>query len=109
VADILRLLVREDSEMKKSTMSLLISAAFATLAISAGPVHAQVRDERRPPQEPRYYDNVNRDYHSWNNEEDRHYRDFLNDHHRKYKAFSRLSKKQQREYWQWRHDHEDRR
>ena len=95
--------------MKKSTISLVISAAFATLSISAAPVHAQVRDERRPAQEQRYYDTVNRDYHNWNTDEDRYYRDYMNEHNRRSTAFSRLSKKQQREYWQWRHDHEDRR
>jgi len=95
--------------MTKSAMSFLISAAFATLSISAVPVHAQDRNERRAPQEQRYYDTVHRDYHNWNNDEDRFYREYMNEHHRQYKDFSHLSKKQQREYWQWRHDHEERR
>jgi len=34
---------------------------------------------------------------------------YLNEHHQKYHEFSRLKKKQQNEYWQWRHDHEDHR
>lgn len=58
--------------------------------------------------EPRFYDKSHKDYHNWNTDEDHYYRQYLNEHHRKYHAFSHMSKKQQREYWSWRHDHEGR-
>jgi len=85
----------------------LVAAAFATLSLSAVPVRAQDRDVRQAPQEHRVYDPVHKDYHTWTDDEDRRYRMYLDEHHRQYKDFSRLSKKDQREYWQWRHEHED--
>lgn len=94
--------------MRKPTLHLFIAAAFATLSLSAVSVRAQDRDDRKPaPQEHRVYDAVHKDYHVWNDDEDRRYRSYLEEHHEKYEDFSRLSKKRQREYWQWRHDHEN--
>jgi hypothetical protein len=53
----------------------------------------------------RIYDRSHKDYHPWNGDEDRAYRQYLVDHHRPYRAISRTSKKQQAEYWQFRHQH----
>jgi phytoene dehydrogenase-like protein len=88
---------------------MLVIGALAVLSLPTAPVLAQDRDDRRPAQEHRYYDSTHKDYHAWNGDEDRRYRAYLDESHRQYRDFSRLSKKQQREYWQWRHDHEDRR
>ena len=63
---------------------------------------------RTPRVERHYYDTDRRDYHEWNTNEDRHYRDYLSERRRKYRDFSRLSKQDQRAYWQWRHEHGDR-
>jgi type III secretory pathway component EscR len=59
------------------------------------------------PRDDRYYDRNARDYHQWNDSEDRAYRQYLTEHHRKYRDFKRLSAKQQREYWEWRHHHDE--
>jgi hypothetical protein len=56
----------------------------------------------------RFYDRSHRDYHRWNSDEDRLYREYLNEHRRRYRAFSRMNRHQQREYWRWRHDHGER-
>ena len=56
----------------------------------------------------KFYDRSHKDYHHWNNDEDRYYREYLNEHHRKYHAFSHNSKSQQQAYWSWRHEHEGR-
>ena len=39
--------------------------------------------------------------------EDRDYRQYLNDHHREYRDFSKLKGSEQQEYWNWRHSHPD--
>ena len=78
--------------------------SLSMLSIPAVSLHAQ--EDHHPAQEHRMYDSGRKDYHDWNADEDRRYRNYLEEHHRKYKEFSRQSKKQQREYWQWRHDHE---
>jgi len=90
---------------------LLIATALATLsAVPAWAALAQDRENRGQRQEePRVYDNVHSDYHNWNTDEDRRYREYLNDHHQKYREYSRLKRKQQNQYWQWRHDHDDHR
>jgi len=95
--------------MRKPRLSVLAAAAFATMSLSAVPVLAQDHADRKPAQEHRVYDSVHKDYHAWNDDEDRRYRAFLEEHHEKYRDFARLNKKQQREYWQWRHDHDDHR
>ena len=35
------------------------------------------------------YDSVHHDYHNWNADEDRRYREFMDEHHRTYREFSR--------------------
>jgi hypothetical protein len=53
----------------------------------------------------RVYDEPHRDYHHWNHDEDRVYRVYLSQNHRDYREFNRLDKKEQEEYWNWRHSH----
>ena len=93
--------------MRKSKLHLLVAAAVATMSLAAVPVRAQDHGDQRAAQEHRVYDPVHKDYHAWNDDENRRYREYLEEHHEKYRDFSRLSKKRQREYWQWRHDHDN--
>ena len=56
----------------------------------------------------RYYDRDAKDYHEWNDAEGRAYRHWLTEErHEKYRDFNRLNREQQRNYWRWRHAHED--
>ncbi|HLH31737.1 MAG TPA: hypothetical protein VKY31_11080 [Terriglobia bacterium] len=55
----------------------------------------------------RYYDPDRKDYHEWTEQEEHAYRDYMKDQHRDYKDFAKLHRKQQREYWHWRHEHPD--
>lgn len=56
----------------------------------------------------RVYDQAHRDWHDWNDREERAYRQFLNENRRDYREFSRLDARGQRDYWNWRHSHPDR-
>ena len=67
-----------------------------------------VGPERQLRIERHYYDIEHRDYHEWNADEDRRYRKYVTAMHGVYRDFFRLSKRDQRAYWQWRHDHGDR-
>ena len=58
-----------------------------------------------PPQ--RYYDRDHKDYHEWNDGEDRAYRHWLEERHIKYHDWAHASRVEQRDYWRWRHDHAD--
>ena len=94
--------------LKKTLSALTVMAALGASALLPATASAQDRDHDRDRQlqERRIYDRTHRDYHNWNGDEDRMYREYLNDHHRRYVEFSRMNKKQQRAYWQWRHAHE---
>ena len=53
----------------------------------------------------RYYDSYHSDYHRWNDGEVRSYRVWLGERHYEYRDYNRLNKDEQRDYWNWRHDH----
>jgi hypothetical protein len=53
----------------------------------------------------RYYDKSYKDWHEWNERENRAYRHWLSDRHENYRDFAKLRSREQRDYWRWRHDH----
>lgn len=65
------------------------------------------RDDRAKNQ--RVYDRDHKDYHTWNDDEDRNYRQWYTQKYngREYREYNRLGKKDQNAYWNWRHQHGD--
>jgi hypothetical protein len=57
----------------------------------------------------RYEDKEHHDQHAWNAQEDRAYRRWAKENHRKYATFAKLKEEDQQAYWRWRHDHPDER
>jgi hypothetical protein len=57
--------------------------------------------------EKRYRDTRHKDEHVWNEHEDRAYRVWTQENHRKYNDFDRLKDRDRQSYWDWRHDHSD--
>jgi len=55
----------------------------------------------------RVYDRNHRDYHNWDDHENASWGIYLSNNHKKHHEFSRASKKEQSNYWNWRHDHPD--
>ena len=55
----------------------------------------------------RYYDRDAKDYHEWNEHENRAYRRYLEENHRRYHEWAKAKREEQREYWRWRHNHPD--
>lgn len=55
--------------------------------------------------EKQYYDKNHKDYHAWDKSEDGTYRHWLDGRHEKYRDFSKLSSKEQSQYWTFRHTH----
>jgi hypothetical protein len=80
----------------------LMMTAFVAGATLIAPLAVRAGDRDK-----RYYDRDGRDYHSWNNQEDRAYRVYLGEQHREYREFRKSKAQQQREYFNWRHDHPD--
>ncbi|MBZ5624092.1 MAG: hypothetical protein LAQ69_36145 [Acidobacteriia bacterium] len=67
---------------------------------------AQERDHNAQ-QSRRYEDKAHKDFHEWNDNEDRAYRQYLQEHHKKYHDFAKANRKEQNDYWNWRHGHPD--
>lgn len=55
----------------------------------------------------RVYDKNHKDYHNWDDNENRAWGVFLTENHRDHHAYSKSNKKEQSEYWNWRHAHPD--
>ena len=100
--------------MLRRTLSVLtVIAALGGSALLPASALAKDRDKDKEKHkgknkhrsESRVYDRAHRDYHSWNGDEDRFYRQYLDQQHHQYRAFSRMNRQQQLEYWRWRHDH----
>jgi hypothetical protein len=70
-----------------------VASAQKRVAVKVGPVTVRV------------YDRAHKDYHVWDDHEDRTYRQYLGDQHKKYRRFSRLNQKKQTTYWNYRHSH----
>jgi hypothetical protein len=81
---------------------LILTVLYTGVAIVA-PVTMRADDHH----ERRYYDRDRRDYHAWNDHEDRAYRVYLGEQHRDYREFGRVKSARQREYFRWRHEHPD--
>ena len=57
----------------------------------------------------RTYDPSYRDYHVWGPSETTYYNRWAVETHRQNRDYRRLRRREQREYWKWRHNHNDRR
>ena len=81
--------------------ALVLAAAIVTpVAMMAAPVPQGVQI--------RIYDRNHRDYHNWDDRESHAWGVFLTDNHRKNHEYSRAHRREQSEYWNWRHSHPDR-
>lgn len=56
---------------------------------------------------PRYEDRGHHDSHEWNPGEEQAYQRYLAEKHRKRHDFAKASKREQQQYWAWRHSHPD--
>jgi type III secretory pathway component EscR len=87
--------------MRKFLSAVLLSGVLMSPVIMRADDHDH--DKRV-----RYYDPYRRDYHEWNENEDRAYRHWLEaERHAQYRDWRHASKREQREYWRWRHEHEN--
>lgn len=88
----------------KSINKYICSALLATammmptaVVAAASPQEVQVR----------VYDRDHKDYHNWDDREDRAYRHYLQEQHKAYRDIRKQNRREQRAYWKWRHDHKD--
>jgi hypothetical protein len=89
------------------TSLFLATALAAPVAMMAGasPQDDKNREERRENHK-RYYDKHHKDYHTWDDKEDRYYQRYQTERHER-RAFIELNTRQRTVYWTWRHNNPD--
>jgi hypothetical protein len=85
--------------MRRFLNAALLSAALIA-PITLVPAALQADDRV-------YHDRDHNDDHHWDNHEDRAYRMYVKENHRKYRNFNKLHENDQQAYWAWRHEHSD--
>jgi hypothetical protein len=83
-------------------ITLFLTAAIAApgslMAMPVPQVGVQVR----------VYDKDHKDYHNWDDNENRAWGQYLTENHRNSHEFAKANKKEQSQYWKWCHNHPDR-
>jgi hypothetical protein len=99
-----------DLDMEVSPMQRIhrfIGTLFLAAAIVAPAVIVAEANAQDASVQIRVYDSHHRDYHNWDDREDRAYRGYLDSQHRQYREYNRQNSRSQRNYWKWRHNHPD--
>src|SRR5690242_19371619 len=81
-------------------VAFLGAALMVPMTMSVS-LRADDHDQRR------YHDKRNKDDHECNERENRAYRIWLQQNHRKYEDFDRIRERDRQSYWGWRHSHSD--
>jgi hypothetical protein len=82
--------------------SLILAAAITapmTIIAATGPNDDGVQV--------RVYDSRHKDYHNWDDRENASWGIYLTNNHKKPHEFKKASKREQSDYWNWRHAHPD--
>ncbi len=87
--------------------TILSSLVVGITLLAPVAVFAQDHDRRDSQQTQRYYDRQNKDWHEWNGNENNYYQRYSQQNHVNNKDFKRLSKRQQDQYFRWRHQQHD--
>jgi hypothetical protein len=82
--------------------SLFLTAALAVpMSIMAVPVPQEAGAQVR------VYDKDHKDYHNWDGNENHAWNQYLTENHRDSHEYQKSNKKEQSQYWNWRHSHPD--
>ena len=101
-ADILYL---EDNNMHR--VNRYISSLFLTAALAAPVALMAIPGPQEDHNQNRVYDKQHKDYHNWNDNENKAWGQYLSDNHKSSHEYSKASKKEQSQYWNYRHAHPD--
>jgi len=85
--------------------AFLCAALLAPIALA--PTALRAEDQKTTRTARTYHDKNHNDDHEWNGQEDKAYRVYVKENHRKYRDFSKLKDNERQGYWDWRHEHSD--
>jgi hypothetical protein len=80
-------------------LTTALAAPLSLMAAAPQAVGVQVR----------VYDRDHKDYHNWDDHENRAWGQFLVENHRPVHEYKRANRREQSEYWNWRHAHPENR
>ena len=86
--------------LRLANAAFLTAALIAPISVTPAVFAAEVTVRT-------YHDSTRNEDHKWDKNEDRAYRMYVKENHRKYTNFDRLKENDQAAYWAWRHDHPD--
>jgi hypothetical protein len=78
--------------------ALLAAALIAPLALTPTSLRAD---------DTKYHDTAKNDDHQWNGQEDKAYKIWTRQNHRKSQSFVTIKEDDRQSYWNWRHEHSD--
>ena len=85
----------------------LISSLFLTAALAAPVAMMAAPGPQAVGVQVRVYDRNHKDYHNWDDHENTAWGVYLTENHKKPHEFKTANKKEQANYWNWRHSHPD--
>jgi hypothetical protein len=85
----------------------LASSLFLAAAIAAPVSMLAAPASQDASVQVRVYDRDHKDYHNWDDNENKRWGLYLQENHLKEHDFKKATRKEQSEYWKWRHDHPD--
>ncbi len=83
-------------------LTLLTLSGALCLPLTVG-AQDRERDREHNQQNRRYEDKAHKDFHEWNDGENQYYRQYLLEHHKKTHDFEKANRREQNDYWNWRH------
>jgi hypothetical protein len=92
------------------TAALLAPAAVtirATAQDDKGQEEKRQDSQHNDKNQTRVYDRTHKDYHDWNENEDRSYHQYVGQNQLEFREYNKLNNDQQDQYWNWRHSHPD--
>ncbi len=87
-------------------LTAALAAPVAMMAARSQQDDDRKHEDRQGEHHKRYYDKAHKDYHTWDNNEDRSYQRYQTEQHQR-RAFVELNTRQQTVYWKWRHNNPD--
>ena len=84
-----------------------LAALFLTAAVAAPVSMLATPAPQEAGVQVRVYDKNHKDYHNWDDNENRAWGAYLTENHRSPHEYARANKKEQSQYWNWRHSHPD--
>jgi hypothetical protein len=86
--------------MMKTFLTTALMSTMLIVPVTLAPTRLKAADQK-------YHDNGHNDDHEWNSHEDKAYRMWVKENHRKYVTFDKLKDEDRESYWAWRHEHSD--